>query len=159
MKIDIESLSFEDRPWVRHCLEQEFGSACVVSRGVLHRADMQPGFKAALGGTPAGLITYDVRDGAMEVTALVALSPGMGIGEALLDAARLRAKSLSCKRLWLITTNDNTPAQRLYQRWGLRRVAVHAGAVAQARRLKPEIPSHGVGEVPIEDEWEYEIQL
>jgi hypothetical protein len=58
----------------------------------------------------------------------------------------------------LITTNDNTPAQRFYESWSMRCVAVHRGAVTQARILKPEIPAFGGGGVLIEDEVEYEIE-
>ena len=39
------------------------------------------------------------------LTSLVELS---GVGSALLGAEREKAKSLGCRRLWLITTNDNT---------------------------------------------------
>ena len=42
----------------------------------------------------------------------------------------------------------------------MRLAAVHHGAVDAARRdLKPEIPLHGVGGVPIHDEVEFEIVL
>jgi ribosomal protein S18 acetylase RimI-like enzyme len=64
-----------------------------------------------------------------------------------------------CRRLWLITTNDNTPAIRFYQRQGMRVVAVHHNAIVDARRIKPEIPEFGVDGQPICDEIEFEIDL
>jgi hypothetical protein len=39
---------------------------------------------------------------------------------------------------------------------GWRQCAVHRGAVAEARRLKPQIPVNGHDGVPIEDEIEFE---
>lgn len=57
--------------------------------------------------------------------------------------------------VWLVTTNDNVDAQRFFLAAGGRRVAVHAGAVTLARRLKPGIPTTGHGGVPITDEIEF----
>ena len=64
-----------------------------------------------------------------------------------------------CRRLWLITTNDNLAALRFYQRRGFELVAVHRRAVAAARRLKPEIPLVGAHGIPIRDEIELEMAL
>jgi ribosomal protein S18 acetylase RimI-like enzyme len=46
-----------------------------------------------------------------------------GVGRALLDAVREEAVEAGCRRLWLVTTNDNTHALRFFQRWGLDLVA------------------------------------
>lgn len=88
-----------------------------------------------------------------------AASPGLGLGSRLLEAARKRAYDLGCRRLWLITTNDNEPAIRFYQRHGLRIAAIHRGAVAESRKLKPEIALVGIGGRPIEDEIQFELPL
>jgi RimJ/RimL family protein N-acetyltransferase len=70
-----------------------------------------------------------------------------------------RARDLGCGRLWLITTNDNEPTIGFYKRWGMHLVAVHRGAIADSRKLKPEISLVGVGGRPIEDEIEFELLL
>jgi ribosomal protein S18 acetylase RimI-like enzyme len=95
----------------------------------------------------------------LEVVTLHAAISGRGIGSALLGAARQKATALGCSRLWLVTTNDNRLAIRFYERRGFTLARVHRGAVAEARRLKPEIPKLGYGGVPIEDELEFELQL
>jgi hypothetical protein len=59
----------------------------------------------------------------------------------------------------VITTNDNLDAIRFYQRRGMRLVAVHRGAVDEARRIKPSIPLIGEHGIPIHDELEFEIAL
>ena len=58
-----------------------------------------------------------------------------------------------------VTTNDNGPAILFYRAVGWELVAVHKGAIAESRRLKPEIPEVGLGGVPIEDELEFELRL
>jgi hypothetical protein len=63
---------------------------------------------------------------------------------------------------------DRDPAAReaelqhpldFYRRRGYALVKIHPGAVSAARRLKPEIPAHGQGGVPITDEIEFERRL
>jgi hypothetical protein len=67
-------------------------------------------------------------------------------------------KGLGHERLWLITTNDNSRAQRFYERVGFRLVGVHQGAVERSRELKPEIPLVSADGTPIRDELEYEFR-
>ena len=59
----------------------------------------------------------------------------------------------ACRRLWLITTNDNLDALRFYQRRGLRLAALRPGAVDESRAaLKPSIAEVGEYGIPIRDE-------
>jgi ribosomal protein S18 acetylase RimI-like enzyme len=97
--------------------------------------------------------------GEFEVVSLHAAIGGRGLGSRLLAAARERARDLRCRRLWLITTNDNEPAIAFYTHWGMHLAAVHRGAIAESRKLKPEISRFGVGGRPIEDEIEFELLL
>lgn len=159
MSVGISELQNEDRHWVRERLGDAFGSPSVVSCGVLYQADSLPGLVARVEGQIAGFLTYVIRRDAMEIVALVSAVGGVGVGRTLLDAAKDRARLLGCRRLWLVTTNDNTPAQELYEKSGLKRVEVRKGAIETARSIKPEIPKLGVGGVPIEDEWIYECRL
>jgi GNAT superfamily N-acetyltransferase len=157
--IAVREIEPGDRGWVRSFLGQHFGSTKVVSRGVMHQADDLPGFIGILRGEPSGLLTYCVMNGELEVVSLHAAVPGRGVGSRLLAAARDRARDLRCRRLWLITTNDNEPAIRFYSRWGMHLLTVHRGAIAESRKLKPEISYFGVGGRPIEDEIEFEFLL
>lgn len=136
-----------------------FGSPRVVSCGVLYQADTLPGLVARFEGRLAGFLTYDIRRDAMEIVAVVSTVRGEGVGQALLDASKDRARNLGCRRLWLVTTNDNAPAQRFYENSGFERTEIRKGAIQVARTIKPEIPRLGVGGVPIEDEWVYECGL
>jgi N-acetylglutamate synthase-like GNAT family acetyltransferase len=62
-------------------------------------------------------------------------------GTALLRAIETAALEAGARRLWLITTNDNTRAMQFYQRRGFDLVAFHRDAVTRTRAaLKPSIP-------------------
>ena len=156
----VHELTAADAEWARAFLERVAGAARMASRGRLHRCDLLPGFYTERDGTRTALLTYDLDAGDLEVVALYALQRGRGDGTALLEAAVAAARARRCGRLWLVTTNDNAPAIQFYRNRGMRLAAVHQGAVDAARRdLKPEIPLHGVGGVPIHDEVEFEIVL
>jgi GNAT superfamily N-acetyltransferase len=159
MLMDIRSVTPEDQPWIRALLSEHFASPRVVSRGVLHQADELPGLVAVRGGSPIGVLLYDLRGDQCEVVVLIAIEEGRGVATALLEAVKSVAIAASCRRMWLITTNDNTPAINFYQRRGWTKVATHHGAVAESRRLKPELPEIGRAGIPIRDEIEFELRL
>ena len=79
--------------------------------------------------------------------------------DGLIEQVKDIARSVGCKRLWLITTNDNMHAVRFYQRRGFMLVAVHRNALAVSRKLKPEIPLIGVDGIPLRDEIELAMVL
>jgi ribosomal protein S18 acetylase RimI-like enzyme len=158
-EIAVREIAPSDRQWVRSFLGAHFGSTTVVSRNVVHQADDLPGFIGIYRGEPSALLTYCVMNGELEVVSLHAAITGRGLGSRLLASARERARELRCRRLWLITTNDNEPAIGFYTRWGMHLAAVHRGAIAESRKLKPEISHFGVGGRPIEDEIEFELLL
>ena len=80
--------------------------------------------------------------------------------QALLRLATDVATEAGCRRLWLITTNNNLRALELYQRWGMEIVAFHRHAVDDSRRsLKPSIPERDAKGIPIAHELELELRL
>lgn len=54
--------------------------------------------------------------------AVLATHRGRGVGRALLSAAEAHARELGCGKLTLEVQDDNTPARRLYERFGFRDV-------------------------------------
>lgn len=132
----------------------------VARRGEVVAVDGLPGFAAWIGGERAGLLTYAVRGDECEVVTLQSLVPGRGVGRALMDAARAAAVDAGCRRLWLVTTNDNVRAIGFYQRWGLDLCAFRRDAVNESRRtLKPGIPERAENGIPIAHELELELRL
>jgi ribosomal protein S18 acetylase RimI-like enzyme len=148
-----------DREWALEIV-RGWGADFVVSRGrKIFAADL-PGFCAVSpSGERVGFVTYEVVDDQCQLVTLHAFVPFVGIGTRLVEAVRTAAVDNGCRRLWLITTNDNVDALRFYQRRGFSLVAVHRGLREVARRLKPEIPMVGSYGIPIRDEVELEMPL
>jgi GNAT superfamily N-acetyltransferase len=141
-----------DRPTVEWLTTQLWGAAEVaVHDGVFYPAAL-PGFIAERGGRIAGLVTFQVRPGVLEIVTINALDLYQGIGTMLIEAVRAEAKRQGCHQITLTTTNDNIGALRFYQRRGFRIAAVRPGAVDRTRRRKPEIPRTGDFGIPLRDE-------
>jgi N-acetylglutamate synthase-like GNAT family acetyltransferase len=158
-RFSIRPNSPEDRTWIRSIMVAHWGAVEVVSRGRIYSGDQLPGFIAHSNGSPVGLITYHIADEQCEIVTINSMVPASGIGSALIARVRQKALAAGCRRLWLITTNDNLPALRFYQRKGFRIAAVYPDAIQESRRLKPSIPMIGMDEIPIRDEIELEMQL
>ena len=155
----LRSLDAADSAWVARHIAQQWGSEIVVAHGAVYRPAELPGFVAVADGEVMGLLTYHVEADACEIVTLDSQREGQGIGTALLEATKVAARGAGCRRLWLITTNDNTQALRFYQKRGFHLVTVHRDAVAAARVVKPEIPLIGNDGIPIRDEIELEMPL
>ena len=106
-----------------------------------------------------GLLTYNVEDKDCEIVSLNSTVEGIGIGTALVRELIDAAKDAKIHRIWLITTNDNLPALKFFQKRKFEIAAVHRDSIQQARRLKPQIPITGVEGIPIRDEIELELPL
>src|SRR5215831_5853569 len=156
--IDVHPLAETDRDWSTAFLRESWGGV-VARRGELVDPTPLPGFVAVVEAERAGLATYAVRGDECEVVTIDSLREGIGVGRALLDAVREAAVAAGCRRLWLVTTNDNVRALKVYQRWGMELVAFRRDAIAEARELKPEIPEHGANGIAIKDELELELLL
>jgi ribosomal protein S18 acetylase RimI-like enzyme len=159
MSLSLRPVDETDEAWVRETLEARWGEGRVVSRGAVWNPVALPGLVAEIDGRRVGLLTYRVSDGECEIVTLDALEERRGIGTALVTAAVEAARGSNVDRVWLITTNDNLDALRFYQRRGFALAALHRGALADSRRLKPSIPDTGAYGIPIRDELELERRL
>jgi GNAT superfamily N-acetyltransferase len=159
LPLQVRPLTAEDGEWVQRDIIQYWGDPLVVAHGKIYQPQTLPGFVAMLKGNRVGLLTYAFEDRNCEIVTFNSSKPGIGIGTMLLKAVIQAAQEAGCKRLWLITTNDNLDALRFYQKRGFRLVAIHRGAVDAARRLKPAIPLIGNDQIPVHDEIELEMML
>ena len=160
----IRPLTPDDRNWVAHFLDEHWSSTKIVSRGKAVYAHLLPGFVAELtdapeDARPIGLLTYNHEGDSCEIMTLDSLQPGIGVGTALLEALREAANEAGLRRLWLITTNDNMDALRFFQKRGFHLLAVHANALAESRKMKPQIPLVGKEGIPLRDEIELQLLL
>jgi ribosomal protein S18 acetylase RimI-like enzyme len=133
-------------------------------RGELMDALAGEGFMASLDSDPVGLVTWlvdaDGRSAEIRALAVAAAHRRQGVGGALLAAAEDALRAQGVRRVWLVTTNDNVDAQRLYASLGYRVAQVREGAIDELRRtLKPSIPEIGEHGIPIRDEIELEREL
>jgi ribosomal protein S18 acetylase RimI-like enzyme len=140
--------------WIEHWCGEE-----VISRGNVYRPEQVEGFVMEEAGEWIGLLTLFVRDGECEVISLDSLRAGQGIGSRLIDKAIDEARARNCRRLFLITTNDNLNALGFYQKRGFEMVAVRRGALNESRKIKTSIPLIGMNGIPLRDEIELEMNL
>lgn len=158
-EFSIRPLTGADRAWVERFTTQHWGADLMVAHGERFYISRLPGFVAEADGAVAGLVTYAITNHQCEITSLDSLREGLGIGSALIEAVKAVALERDCGRLFLVTTNDNLAALRFYQRRGFVLAALRPGAVAESRKIKPEIPRIGDHGIPIRDELELEIRL
>lgn len=148
-----------DRTWAARFVAAQWGAEVVAVHDAVYHPASLPGFVAWQGEERVGLVTYHLGGNACEIVTLDSQRPGIGVGAALIQAVKRVAQEAACRRLWLVTTNDNLEALRFYQKRGFVLVAVHRDALERARRLKPAIPRIGLHGIPLRDEIELEMPL
>jgi ribosomal protein S18 acetylase RimI-like enzyme len=151
------SLEPDDEAVAEKLLDEEMGGRHQARLGEVHDVLALQGLARWAGGELVGLATLTSPDsgtGRVELAVLAVASShrGQGHGAALVEAAAESAASSGASELWLVTTNDNLDALRLYQRHGFRLSELHAGAVDAARKAKPELPDVGANGIPLRDE-------
>lgn len=88
------------------------------------------------------LLTYRFKDTSCEIMSLNSTQPSRGHARALLDELR-RNLPQTCRRIEVVTTNDNLRAIGFYQRYGFDLTAVRLNELERSRTLKPSIPLQG----------------
>jgi N-acetylglutamate synthase-like GNAT family acetyltransferase len=148
-----------DRDWVREFTAQQWRTDFIVAHGEVQYPAELPGFVALEQEKRIRLITYNITERGCEIVTINSVSKRGGVGTVLIEATKAVARQSGCKRVWLITTNDNLDALRFYQRRGFQLVGVARNAIEASRKLKPRIPTIGFYGIPIRDEIELEIPL
>lgn len=155
----LRRLSSTDLPRLRQFWIEHWGGEEMITRGKVYRPEQLEGFVIEDGEAWVGLLTFAMVDGECEVTSLDSLREGQGIGSKLIDQVIEEARGRGCKRLFLITTNDNLNALGFYQKRGFEIAAIYRGAVNESRKIKPSIPLVGYNNIPLRDEIELEMSL
>lgn len=143
-------------------LTEHWGSKDVVSRGKITDASLLPRVTVRDRNSKLiGLATYSTnpKSNSCELVSIDSTIQGQGIGSQLLARVENEAKQAGCRKIWLITTNDNLKAAIFYSRKGYRLIRVHLDALDVSRKLKPSIPKIGDHGIPLRDEWEFEKTL
>ncbi|HKG54189.1 MAG TPA: GNAT family N-acetyltransferase [Anaerolineales bacterium] len=159
MTSTLRRLTAADLPRLRQFWIKHWGGEEMLTRGNVYRPKQLDGFVVEDENEWVGLITFLIKDNECEVTSLDSLREGKGIATQLLDKAIQEARAGNCKRLFLITTNDNLHALGFYQKRGFEIVTIYRGAVNESRKIKPTIPLVGMDGIPLRDEIELEVML
>lgn len=140
-------------------LRRRWGETLMMFGRTWKLGDYQAFVARAQDGEVLGLVTY-----AMQKTAILALtvdnfSDQPGIGKALLEKVVTLGRQSGAKVLRVLTTNDNTPALRYFQKLGYKIIAFYPGAIIAYRTVAPTLPQIGVDGIPVRDAIELEIDL
>ena len=77
----------------------------------------------------------------------------------MMERCFAEARATGCRRVWLVTTNNNIAAIAFYQRLGMDLRALHRHALRVSRELKATIPERDPAGVRIDHELEFELLL
>ncbi len=157
MKVD--KIRQEDRGKVDAFIVRQWFSMQMVVHGESIDLGNTEGWYVTEDDEIVGVITYRILDAEMEILSLDSVRENKGVGTALLNEAITKARDCRCKRIKVITTNDNLNALRFYQKHGFELVKIHRNAVDVARKTKPSIPLIGNEGIPLKHEIELEYSL
>ena len=159
MDFTLRPAAAADRPWLRRFMRDHWGAEEMITRGRRSYPAENPAFLADQTGDIIGVVTYELPGDECEITSLNSRFTAGGVGTALLERVPVEARARGCRRVWLITTNDNLTALKFYQKRGWRLAALYPGAVDASRQRKPQIPLVGDNDIPLHDEIELEFIL
>ena len=157
--MDIQRITPDNRTAVNAFIKENWFTTAMVLRGRVIDMTKTDGYFASEDKKIIGLVTYIFYRDVCEITSLDSLVENRGLGTRLLDMAIEAAREKSCRRVVLITTNDNIRAIRFYQRRGFDMARLYRNALDVSRRLKPEIPLIGEDSIPLRHEIEFEMEL
>lgn len=146
-----------NRETVTTFLQQHWFTTTMILRGKIIDMTKVEGFFYREENLIIGLITFIVYGDTLEIVSLDSLKENQGIGSALVKTVLEEAEKLKCKRVVLITTNDNINALRFWQKRGFDMINLFHDAMDISRKLKPEIPLVGENNIPLRHEIEFEI--
>ena len=152
----IRDKDIDDNDWVKFVAEEQWGSEKIISGEKMHYVLNLPGFIAEKEGKQVGIILYFIENAECEIVALYSSVEKNGIGTELIKKIIEKSKKENCKRVWVLTTNDNTYALKFYQKRGFLLSAVRISEI-EKQRIKKPIPQTENDGIPIRDEIELEM--
>ena len=153
---NIEKISNETRNMVNKFFIDNWYSTDMSIRGKIIDGTKLDGFLLHEDNSIIGLVTYTFFDDVCEIVSLDSKRENIGIGSALLKQVEKIALDNNCKKMRLITTNDNMRALQFYQKRGYCLTKLYPNAMEEVRKLKPNVPDLGDNDIPLRDEIELE---
>lgn len=155
----IEKITDKNRKQVNDFIIQHWYTTKMVICGKIIDLSEAEGFVFIDETKIIGLITYIIYGEVLEILSLNSIYENQGIGTVLLNKVIGEAENHSCRRIVLITTNDNINALRFYQKRGFEMIQLFYNSVEKSRKLKPEIPLIGDNNIPLKSEIQMELQM
>ena len=152
-------VSDEYRPMVNEFIIKHWYSTKIIIRGKEFDLSTVDGILALENNQIKGLVTYIFYDDVCEIMSLDSLEQSKGIGTILINNVIEISKKAKCKKIVLITTNDNINAIGFYQKRGFDMINLYHNALDVSRKLKPEIPLIGENNIPLRHEIEFQMVL
>lgn len=155
----VEKISNETRNLVNQFFIDNWFSTDMSVRGEIIDGTKLDGFLLQEENTIIGLVTYTFFNDVCEIVSLDSKKENIGIGSTLLKEVERVAIDNNCKKMRLITTNDNMRALQFYQKRGYCLSKLYPNAMEEVRRVKPNVPELGDNDIPLRDEIELEKLL
>ena len=155
----IERISNETRDLVNQFFIDNWFSTDMSIRGEIIDGTKLDGFLLQEDNTIIGLVTYTFFGDICEITSIDSKKENIGLGSALLKEVEKVAKDNNCKKMRLITTNDNMRALQFYQKRGYCLTKLYPNAMEEVRKAKTNVPVLGDNDIPLRDEIELEKHL
>ena len=155
----IERISNSTRQLVNEFFINNWYSTEISVRGEVIDGTKLDGFLLQEENKIIGLVTYTIFDDICEIVTLDSKRENIGIGTALLKQIEDLAVDNKCKKMRLITTNDNMRALQFYQKRGYCLTKLYPNAMDEVRRVKTNVPIIGENDIPLRDEIELEKNL
>lgn len=155
----IERITNKTRELVNQFFIDNWFSTEMSIRGEIIDCTNLEGFVLRENNKIIGLVTYAFFEDICEIVSLDSKKENIGIGTALLKEIEKIAIENDCKKMRLITTNDNLRALQFYQKRGYCLTKLYQNALDEVRKVKPDVPLIGENGIPLRDEIELEKQL
>lgn len=155
---DLRDKISTDDAWISERATKLWGSVEIISKEHIYNILNIPTIVGMVDGKPIGFASYIKEGTKCEIVALYSCLEKHGLGTALIEKVKEKAKKDGCSHVWLMTTNDNTKALRFYQKRGFVISAICINCMEEQRKRKP-IPLVGNEGIPIRDEIELTISV
>ncbi len=157
--VEIRPIEERQRGVVNAFLQERWLATTMYVRGQAVDMTRLPAFAAWQGQKLAGLVTYNVAGDVCEIISLDSVHSGRGTGTALVERVKAAAKERGCKKLVVVTTNDNLQAIGFYQKRGFDMARLYHNMMELVRKYKPQLPEMGANGIPLRHEVEFEMEL
>lgn len=157
-KLTFRPVNPTDSNWIKEFAERNWDGEPLIVRGKKYYSSSLDGIVVE-DKSKIGILLYEIRNNDCEILLLEVLEKFSGIGTQLLEKLKKVAINNGCKRIYLMTTNDNLDALRFYQKRGFTICAIHLDSVKASRKLKPTIGFIGDYGIPVRDEIDLELLL